>query len=318
MKMKNKIITAFFALAIVVSAFFVPMTAYAAGDSQEPTVTAEFIDELLHIEASDNDSGVESIFINEQRFNYRVDGALIVDVKDNHGNEAYINIYAVDFAGNKSDAVQIKNPYYTSSDNSGPIIAPPSDSTEGVSSEQAPFTPDGTGTVTDNIIQQNGKEFFTITTEDGNVFYLVIDRQRDSENVYLLNAVTEDDLAALAENGGSGSSQNAIPIPTTPEPTEPTEPTPTPEPEPESPAKSNTGSMIFIIIAALAAGGAGYYFKILKPKQDAAAQVDDDLFGEDMEYEDDPDDEEYEETEDESDYEEYPYEPEESESEETE
>lgn len=32
-----------------------------------------------------------------------------------------------------------------------------------------------------------------------NVFYLVINRQRETENVYLLNAVTELDLIALAE-----------------------------------------------------------------------------------------------------------------------
>ena len=36
-------------------------------------------------------------------------------------------------------------------------------------------------------------------TPDENVFYLIIDKQRDSENVYFLNAVTESDLMALAQ-----------------------------------------------------------------------------------------------------------------------
>jgi len=367
LKMNNKLITAFFALALSVSAFLMPMTAYAAGDSQAPTVTAELSGDMLHIEAKDNDSGVESIYVDGSRFNYLVDGGIDVNARDNHGNAEYISVYAVDFAGNKSASVRIKNPYYKAeaastspspsqtiplpnptpapsapasatpavpstprptpvsddtpeSEASGPVTAPPSDGTEGDSSGQAPFTPDGTGTVMDNIVERNGKEFFTITTEAGNVFYLIVDRQSDSENVYLLNAVTEADLMALAEADGSGSSQSAIPVPTTPtpEPTEPIEPTPTPDPVPEEPKDDSAGSMIFIVIAVLAAGGAGYYFKILKPKKDAAAQAEDDMFGEDMEYEDDSEDEEYEETEDEPEYEEYPYEPVERESEETE
>ncbi len=50
------------------------------------------------------------------------------------------------------------------------------------------------------------KQFYTITTEAGNVFYLIIDGKRDDNNVYFLNGVTEADLMALAEkNNGSMS-----------------------------------------------------------------------------------------------------------------
>ena len=62
-----------------------------------------------------------------------------------------------------------------------------------------PLTPDGQGTVVDNVTDQDSKEFFTFTTPSENTFYLVIDKQRESENVYFLNAVTESDLLALAE-----------------------------------------------------------------------------------------------------------------------
>ena len=62
--------------------------------------------------------------------------------------------------------------------------------------EPNPFTPNGTGTVLDNATSEDEKEFYTIVTEDENVFYLVIDKQRDTENVYFLNAVTESDLMA--------------------------------------------------------------------------------------------------------------------------
>lgn len=65
-----------------------------------------------------------------------------------------------------------------------------------------PFTPKGTGTVLDNATSEDEKEFYTIVTPDENVFYLVIDKQRDADNVYFLNAVTESDLMALAEKDG--------------------------------------------------------------------------------------------------------------------
>lgn len=61
------------------------------------------------------------------------------------------------------------------------------------------LTPDGQASVL-NYYQSDSddKEFYTITTPAGNVFYLVIDGARGSENVYFLNAVTESDLMALA------------------------------------------------------------------------------------------------------------------------
>ena len=65
----------------------------------------------------------------------------------------------------------------------------PADAETGTSSN--PFTPNGTGTVVDNATDEDGKEFYTIQTADENVFYLVIDKQRGTENVYFLNAVTK-------------------------------------------------------------------------------------------------------------------------------
>ena len=75
-------------------------------------------------------------------------------------------------------------------------------STSGTSSTSTVFTPAGTGTVVNTATDTDGKEFYTITTPDKNVFYLVIDRQRDGDNVYFLDAVTEKDLLALAQKSG--------------------------------------------------------------------------------------------------------------------
>ena len=148
--------------------------------------------------------------------------------------------------------------------------------------EDNPFTPDGSATVVDNASDEQGKEFYTIMTPDENVFYLIIDKQRDSENVYFLNAVTESDLMALAQK--DTDSQTVTPTaPSEPEPAAPAEPEEpsepeTSEPEPEQPApKSNNSMMFLVIVAALAAGGLGYYFKVYKPKHDLddAEDIDD-------------------------------------------
>lgn len=123
--------------------------------------------------------------------------------------------------------------------------------------EPNPFTPDGQGTMVDNATDKDGKEFFTIMAADESVFYLVIDRQRETENVYFLNAVTVADLMALAE-----PSPEAVP-----------EPLPEPEPEPE---KSGGAGTLLLVLAVLAlGGGAGWYFKIYHPKQQAAAPGED-------------------------------------------
>ena len=160
----------------------------------------------------------------------------------------------------------------------------PEETNSGIPDNTNPFTPDGGGTVLDNATEREGKEFFTITATDGSVYYLIIDRQRGSENVYFLNAVTREDLLALSEDSGSAS---YVPGPTQPEPQipaptpEPQEPTPT-EPPAQDNGGAGTGTIIFILLAAAIAGGAGYYFKIVKPRKDAAR---DDEF----EYEDEED-----------------------------
>lgn len=139
--------------------------------------------------------------------------------------------------------------------------------------EQKPFTPSGTGTVVDNATDQEGKEFFTITTPDESIFYLVIDRQRGSENVYFLNAVTLADLAALAESAGEEFPGTLAPAPTpAPDP----DPEPSPEPEPEAGAKGSAAPLLLGLAVVLIGGGAGWYFKIYRPKHQKAPEPEED------------------------------------------
>lgn len=134
-----------------------------------------------------------------------------------------------------------------------------------------PFTPDGTGTVVDNATDEDGKEFFTITTPSENVFYLVIDRQRTEENVYFLNAVTEKGLLALAEADPEPEATEPIVQPE-PDP----EPADEPDPEPEKSDGFPVGNLLIVAIVVLASGGAAYYFKVYHPKHEAADLEDDD------------------------------------------
>lgn len=292
-------------------------------DRESPTVRAGIDGELLRVEASDDLSGVDKIYVCGNSFSNLTNGTLDIRLKDYADNYEKITVQAVDNAGNKSSMTQLNNPYYeapkkdsaeTSGSTTSPTAVTAFTETAGTTTQQTgttgqtakptssssvtekdpsavsptateeeenPLTPDGSATVVDDATDEQGKEFYTIMTPDENVFYLIIDKQRDSDNVYFLNAVTESDLMALAVK----DSDTAEITPTEPEETESAVPTEPEEPaEPETPveeteqtaAKNSNSTMFLIIVIALAAGGLGYYFKIYKPKHelDDAEDID--------------------------------------------
>lgn len=135
----------------------------------------------------------------------------------------------------------------------------------------------------DNVTDTDGKEFFTISSVDGNEFFLVVDRQRNSENVYFLNAVTEEDLMSLAkQNGrgiaGGGNGTSAIPTPTPPitdknnqssgnesitsAPDQNTD-------EHQSAASKIVSNLLMMGGIVIVVGGIAYYLKVIKPRKDS-------------------------------------------------
>ena len=70
--------------------------------------------------------------------------------------------------------------------------------------ETQPLTPDGNLEIVDDIVQED-KQFITVKSRSGAEFYIVIDRSRDSDNVYFLNQVDDADLFALLEEDSSAS-----------------------------------------------------------------------------------------------------------------
>lgn len=136
--------------------------------------------------------------------------------------------------------------------------------TETMVEDNRTLTPKGNAQLVDDVTDNENLQFITVTARDGNVFYFVIDKGANSENVYFLNTVDESDLAALVENY----------TPTTA--AEPkSEASPSPEPEQteqkqqkHTEQKKGSSPTLYIVLALIAAGViGGYYYKVILPKK---------------------------------------------------
>jgi len=124
------------------------------------------------------------------------------------------------------------------------------------------FTFAGTGTTVDNATSDDGVEFFTIKTDDDKVYYLVVDRNAGSENVYLLNTVTGSDLQALAESGTINLGMPAV--------TQPKEEKQ--DAAAEQPDQQQGGVpewLAYLLVVAVVGGGAFAYYRLkVKPERE--------------------------------------------------
>jgi len=164
--------------------------------------------------------------------------------------------------------------------------------------EPVAFTPDGNAQLVDEATDEDEKLFYTFVTKNDNYFYLVIDKARDTDNVYMLNLIDEQDLMALiaeqecndttATDTGKENEVTLKPeagVTVTPEPEEPSADA---EPTPEEPkTQNNSGTSILLVLLVLGGGGAGvfYYLKIVKGKKENFNLEDDLDFYDDEDYE---------------------------------
>lgn len=186
------------------------------------------------------------------------------------------------------------------------------------------FTEDGNLVTRDLLYDKHtNKQFITVQTSGGNTFYIVIDydkpvnEEEEQYQTYFFSVVDEADLLAAMEAAGmevpdcactvkcaAGGINTDCPVcavnmsecvgtKAEPEPVDEPEPA---DPEPEQ--KSNTGTVLLILAVALIGGGAGWYFKVYRPKHQRAAQPEEDYGDELEDYDDAPSWDEDESTED--------------------
>lgn len=171
-----------------------------------------------------------------------------------------------------------------------------------------PIDDEGNASTRDLLYDKaTNKQFITIQTKNGNTFYIVIDydapinEEEEQYQTYFLNMVDEADLlAAMQAAGGelpecSCTDKCAVGAINTdctvcavnlsecqgkaPEPAPVVEPEP--DPEPEQPKATGNGGMLLPALAVVViGGGAGWYFKIYRPKKQRAAESEADYGGE--------------------------------------
>ena len=285
-----------------------PVSAFASGgdypDDALPTAESSAAD-------AQETKQIGTVTTNGGSLNVRTGAGL-----DNTAFTQLPNGTVVDVIGRDGDWVKILLPVRVGYVYGGYLtVTDAADSTAsigGMTGSSDALTPDGNLTLIDDIgtSTKAGKQFITLESKNGNVFYLIIDRDDEGEEtVHFLNQVDEADLMALTGEEETpavcscttkcvaGAVNTSCPVcavnmtecvgkEAKPEvPTEPAEPA---AEEPEK--KSGVGGILVVLLIVALGGGAAFYIfkqKKAKPQTKGSADLDDYDYGED-EYEFEP------------------------------
>ena len=134
-----------------------------------------------------------------------------------------------------------------------------------------------------NRIKSDSRQFITFKTKDEKMFYLIIDHDKEQDNVKLLTDVKESDLESLVKEKDKTSvvKQDEVQV-NLDKSNETFKQEEIKKEEPET--KSSLGSYIILGGIVLVIIGIGYYFKVVKPKKDKEKyneeEEEDDFFSE--------------------------------------
>ena len=151
-------------------------------------------------------------------------------------------------------------------------------------SNNSAFSTPGNAQLVDDKENDDTKQFLTIQTKKGNTFYMVIDRSSNTENVYMMSLVDENDLAEFLDETETEkdkeTEESTVVIPeTAPETTPAEEET---EVKKEEKSGMNVKGLAAIVVAAiLGFAGIAVYKKHGRSK-------DEDYVSEQLEFSDGP------------------------------
>ena len=135
----------------------------------------------------------------------------------------------------------------------------------------------------DDRIKSDSRQFITFKTKDEKMFYLIIDHDKEQDNVKLLTDVKESDLESLVKEKDKTPvvKQDEVQV-NLDKSNETFKQEEIKKEEPET--KSSLGSYIILGGIVLVIIGIGYYFKVVKPKKDKEKyneeEEEDDFFSE--------------------------------------
>ena len=144
-------------------------------DCTPPTVKAGVSGEVICIEATDSISGVAAVYVNGHKLKYS-GTTLDANIREYADGRQQIAIYAVDLAGNVSQKVYVKNPFYGRDDSgsSGSDSRPSATKKPSSGSSGAKTTPKPTATPMPTDVPQATMQPQTTATPDIDALYALL------------------------------------------------------------------------------------------------------------------------------------------------
>lgn len=278
-------------LILITCLLFIPdLKANAEGGDEYITITVDAEDDNEGLMYS-IDSTEESAFTDSNTFTIPAGTSHTIYVKDAAGNITSQD-YSPDYLYKPSPDISVTDE--NTQDINIDVELGKKDYSSILGNSSAAAEP-GEGTMHDRTVTDGSddgeKVFYTVTTAEGDTFYMVIDKNQNTDNVYLLNTVTRSDLTALAVDDKEeqeekkeednlltalqGEKETDTPVRT------------------DSSEDSGISPKFIVLIIALIIGGAYYYLKIYKNKKEQQMDIMDAMDMEDFtaEEEDEEEDE---------------------------